>query len=27
LMRQILRGIDRGVLDANGLTQGTAWPA
>ncbi|SRR5579862_144010 len=26
LMRQILRGIDRGVLDATGATQGGAWP-
>lgn len=26
LMRQILRGIDRGVLDSLGLTKGNAWP-
>ena len=26
LMRQILRGVDRGVLDQLGLTQGQAWP-
>jgi esterase/lipase superfamily enzyme len=26
LMRQILRGIDRGVLQIKGLTQGKAWP-
>ncbi len=27
LMRQILRGLDRGVLDALGVTEGNAWPA
>jgi hypothetical protein len=26
LMRQILRGIDRGVLDQLGVTKGSAWP-
>ncbi|HEY4283585.1 MAG TPA: alpha/beta fold hydrolase [Chthoniobacterales bacterium] len=26
LMRQILRGIDRGVLETTGLTKGRAWP-
>jgi esterase/lipase superfamily enzyme len=26
LMRQILRGIDRGVLQTNGITTGHAWP-
>lgn len=26
LMRNVLRGIDRGVLTTLGLTQGTAWP-
>ena len=26
-MRQVLRGIDRGVLEAAGLTKGKAWPA
>jgi len=25
LMRQILRGIDRGVLETTGITNGTAW--
>jgi esterase/lipase superfamily enzyme len=27
LMRQILRGLDRGVLETLGLTKGDAWPA
>jgi hypothetical protein len=26
LMRQILRGIDRGVLERTGATKGNAWP-
>jgi hypothetical protein len=26
LMRHVLRGIDRGVLNALGYTKGTAWP-
>ena len=26
LMRQILRGIDRGVLEKEGFTKGKAWP-
>jgi esterase/lipase superfamily enzyme len=26
LMRQVMRGIDRGVLQTTGLTQGKAWP-
>jgi hypothetical protein len=26
LMRQILRGIDRDVLDKLGVTKGAAWP-
>jgi hypothetical protein len=26
LMRQILRGIDRDVLDKLGITKGAAWP-
>ncbi len=26
LMRHVLRGLDRGVLDALGYTKGTAWP-
>jgi len=26
LMRHVLRGLDRGVLDALGHTRGTAWP-
>ena len=26
LMRQVLRGIDRGVLDTTGVTAGSAWP-
>ena len=26
LMRQVLKGIDRGVLDQLGLTKGNAWP-
>lgn len=26
LMRQVLRGIDRGVLAATGMTTGTVWP-
>jgi len=25
-MRQIMRGIDRGVLATTGITQGKAWP-
>lgn len=25
LMRQILRGLDRGVLDQLGITKGNAW--
>ena len=27
LMRQLLRGVDRGVLDSLKLTKGTAWPS
>jgi esterase/lipase superfamily enzyme len=27
LIRQVLRGVDRGVLETMGLLQGTAWPA
>ena len=26
LMRHVLRGIDRGVLDTLGYTKGAAWP-
>jgi len=26
LMRHVLRGLDRGVLDALGYTRGAAWP-
>ena len=26
LMRQVLHGLDRGVLDSLGYTKGTAWP-
>ncbi len=26
LIRQILRGIDRGVLETTGVTKGNAWP-
>lgn len=26
LMRELLRGLDRGVLEATGMTKGTAWP-
>jgi len=26
LMRYILRGLDRGVLDTLGYTKGNAWP-
>jgi len=26
LMRHVLRGLDRGVLDRLGYTKGTAWP-
>jgi hypothetical protein len=26
LIRHVLRGLDRGVLDTLGYTKGTAWP-
>jgi hypothetical protein len=26
LMRHVLRGLDRGVLETLGYTKGTAWP-
>jgi hypothetical protein len=26
LMRRVLRGVDRGILQSTGMTQGNVWP-